>query len=307
MKNKLNREHKDSLFTFLLSQKKYALQVYNALNESNYDNPDDVEITTLENVVFINIKNDVSFVLENIFSLYEHQATYNPNMPLRSLFYMSDSYERIIANRGANIYGSKLVKIPTPKCVVFYNGEDEYPDKMFLNLSDSFENQNVEGDIQIKVTMLNINYSHNKKLLDNCEVLRGYSLYNEKFREYNNSGTMSKTEAAHKAIDYCIKHNVLADFFEERRNEVVGMILEYTAEKHEAYLAKLENEILEQEQRIEGLGQELAEKKLRVEGLGYELTEKEKRIEGLSQELSEKDKLIAKLLEENAKLKEENE
>lgn len=236
-------------------------------------------------MVFINIKNDVSFVLENIFSLYEHQATYNPNMPLRSLFYMSDSY------RGANIYGSKLVKIPTPKCVVFYNGEDEYPDKMYLRLSDSFENQKVEGDIQIKVTMLNINYSHNQKLLDNCEVLRGYSLYNEKFREYNRCGTMSKTEAAHKAIDYCIEHNVLTDFFKERRNEVVGMILEYTAEKHEAYLAKLESEILEQEQRIEGLGQELAEKERQVEGLG--------------QELSEKDKLIARLLEENAKLKEE--
>ena len=305
MKNKLNREHKDSLFTFLLSQKKYALQVYNALNESNYDNPDDVEITTLENVVFINIKNDVSFVLENIFSLYEHQTTYNPNMPLRSLFYMSDSYERIIANRGANIYGSKLVKIPTPKCVVFYNGEDEYPDKMYLHLSDSFENQNVEGDVQIKVTMLNINYSHNKKLLDNCEVLRGYSLYNEKFREYNKSGTMTKTEAAHKAIDYCIEHNVLADFFEKRRNEVVGMILEYTAEKHKEYMAKLESEILEQEERIEGLGQELTEKEQRIEGLGQELTEKEHCIEGLSQELSEKDKLIAKLLEENAKLKEE--
>ena len=304
MQNKFNRKIKDSLFTCLLTQKKYALQVYNVLNDSNYGDSDDIEITTLENVVFINIKNDVSFVLEDIFSLYEHQATYNPNMPLRSLFYMSNSYEHIINNRGANVYGSKLVKIPTPKCVVFYNGEEEYPDKMYLKLSDSFENQKVEGDIEIKVLMLNINYSHNQKLLESCEVLRGYSLYNEMFRKYTKEGIMTKEEAACKAIDDCIVQNVLVDFFRERRSEVVGMILEYTAEQAEKHFAKLEQEINEKEQRIEGLGQELTEKEQRIEGLGRVLTEKKERIEGLSQELSEKDRIITKLLEENTRLKE---
>ena len=99
MANEVNREYKSSLFTYMLSHKEYALQVYNVLNNSNYTNPEDVEITTLENVVFINIKNDVSFVLDNIFNLYEHQSTYNPNMPLRSLFYVSDSYDRMIKER----------------------------------------------------------------------------------------------------------------------------------------------------------------------------------------------------------------
>ena len=125
--------------------------------------------------------------------------------------------------------------------------------------------------------MLNINYSHNKELLDNCEVLRGYSLYNEKFREYNKLEGVDKTEAAHKALDYCIQHNVLADFFKKRRNEVVGMILEYTAEQAEKDMEKLEKEIAEAKQK---------------------LADKE-------QKLTEQECLIAKLLEENAKLKAE--
>ena len=256
----------------MLSQKEYALQVYNVLNNSNYTNSEDVEITTLENVVFINIKNDVSFVLDNIFNLYERQSTFNPNIPLRSLLYIADLYERMIKEKNLNIYGSKLIKIPTPKCVVFYNGEKEYPDKKILNLSDSFENKSTESDVQIRVTMLNINYSHNKELLDKCEVLRGYSLYNEKFREYNKLEEVNKIEAAHKALDYCIQHNVLADFFKKRRNEVVGMILEYTAEQAEKDMEKLEKEIAEKDQALAEKEQRIADLEQKVAFLMEEVS-----------------------------------
>lgn len=273
----------------MLSHKEYALQVYNVLNNSNYTDPEEINITTLENVVFINIKNDVSFILDNIFNIYEHQSTYNPNMPLRSLFYIANSYESILNTKDANIYGSSLVKIPTPKCVVFYNGEKEYPDKVKLKLSEAFENKEVEGDVEVCVTMLNINSGKNKQLLDRCDVLRGYSLYNEKFREYNRVREMSKTEAAYRALEYCIEHNVLADFFRIRKSEVVDMILEYTAEQAEKDIAKLEKEISEKEQKIIDLG--------------LEISEKEKCIEGLGQEIIEKNQIVERLLEENARLK----
>ena len=310
MANEVNREYKSSLFAYMLSHKEYALQVYNVLNNSDYTNPDDIEITTLENVVFINIKNDVSFILDNIFSLYEHQSTYNPNMPIRSLFYIADSYERIIKNNELNIYGSRLVKIPTPKCVVFYNGEQEYPDKMILKLSDAFENKNSEGDIEVQVTMLNINYFHNKKLLDNCEVLRGYSLYNEKFKEYNKLERMSKTEAALKAIDYCIKHNVLADFFKKRRNEVVGMILEYTAKQAEKDIAALESEIVAKEQKLtetkeqlEAKEQKLTETKEQLEAKEQKLTETQAQLEEKEKRIADLEQKVAFLMDEVSKLK----
>ena len=217
-------------------------------------------------------------------------------MPLRSLFYVSDSYDRMIKERNLNIYGSKLINIPTPKCVVFYNGEKEYPDKMILNLSDAFENKSTESDIELRVTMLNINYSHNKELLDKCEVLRGYSLYNEKFREYNKLEEVNKTEAANKALDYCIEHNVLADFFKKRRNEVVGMILEYTAEQAEKDMEKLENEIAEKEQKIAAAEQELFDKEQKLAEAEQDLKEKDQRIADLEQK-------VAFLMEEVSKLK----
>ena len=49
-------------------------------------------IVTLENSVYMNMKNDVTFLLDNRLSLYEHQSTCNPNMPLRDLFYVSRTY-----------------------------------------------------------------------------------------------------------------------------------------------------------------------------------------------------------------------
>ena len=286
MANEVNREYKSSLFSYMLSQKEYALQVYNALNDSNYDNPEEVKITTLENVVFINIKNDVSLMLNNTFNLYEHQSTYNPNMPLRSLFYISNSFEKIIKIAEANLYGTKLVKIPTPKCVVFYNGNEDYPDKQILKLSDAFENKKIPGDLELTVTMLNINCSHNRELLEKCEVLRGYSLYNEKFREYNKKEGITKTEAANMAIDYCISNKVMTEFFIERRNEVVGMILEYTAEQAEKDIANLERKILENEQKLAENEQLLATKEQKLAENEHTIAELREEIEKLKQIIS---------------------
>ncbi len=305
MANEVNREYKSSLFSYMLSQKEYALQVYNALNDSNYDNPKEVKITTLENVVFINIKNDVSLMLNNTFNLYEHQSTYNPNMPLRSLFYLSNSFEKLIKIAEANLYGTKLVKIPTPKCVVFYNGDEEYPDKQILKLSDSFENKNIIGDLELTVTMLNINYSHNNELLEKCEVLRGYSLYNEKFREYNKNEGITKTEAANMAIDYCISNKVMTEFFIERRNEVVGMILEYTAEQAEKDIANLERKILESEQKLAAKEQKLVENEQKLAAKEQKLVENEQKLAAKEQKLVENEQKLAESEHTIAELREE--
>ena len=215
----------------MFSQKKYALQLYNALNNSEYDNPEDVEITTLENVVFINIYNDVSFMFNSTIQFYEHQSTFNPNIPLRNLFYLANTYEKIIEKYDEDLYGSRLIKIPTPTCIVFYNGVISKPDKMVLKLSDSFINQDSEASLELTVQMININYDYNLELMKKSEALYGYSLYISKVREYNRDG-ISVKEAAIKALDYCIENDILADFFKERRNEVVGMILEEYTQEH---------------------------------------------------------------------------
>ena len=85
----VNREHKDRLFKIIFQEKSDLLCLYNAINGTTYDNPDDLTITTMEDVIYISMKNDVSFLVDCRMNLYEHQSTYNPNMPLRGMFYFS--------------------------------------------------------------------------------------------------------------------------------------------------------------------------------------------------------------------------
>ncbi len=108
----------------IFREKDNLLSLYNALNGTAYEETDNLEITTLENAVYMNYKNDISFVFDFELMLYEHQSTCNPNMPLRDLFYVS----RVLQNRikDENLYSKSLIKIPAPRFVVFYNGQCRY-------------------------------------------------------------------------------------------------------------------------------------------------------------------------------------
>lgn len=121
--NYVNRKYKDTLFRALFSERKHLLSLYNAVNETNYTNEEDLEINTLENVIYLKMKNDISFLFGFSLNLYEHQSSVNPNMPLRDLFYVADLLQKIVKDK--NLYSSCLVGIPTPKFVMFYNGTDE--------------------------------------------------------------------------------------------------------------------------------------------------------------------------------------
>ena len=124
---KVNREYKSSIFAILFGSEEYKqnlLDLYNALVGKNYTNLDDMSYTTLEDAIYISVKNDVSFLIDGNMALFEHQSTYNPNMPLRGLIYYSHLYQSYIEKCEDSIFGSKLIKIPTPQYIVFYNGED---------------------------------------------------------------------------------------------------------------------------------------------------------------------------------------
>ena len=124
------RNQKDTVFRMLFREKKELLELYNALNDSAYNSPEKLTIYTLENAIYMNFKNDSSFLLDSEMNLYEHQATYNPNMPLRDLVYIARQLEKY--TRNDTIYSSALVKILVPRFVVFYNGTDVQPDRQTL-------------------------------------------------------------------------------------------------------------------------------------------------------------------------------
>ncbi len=173
MPKKLMREHKSSLFATILSEKENQLKVYNYLNHSDYTDTDEIEVTTIEEILFIGRKNDASFILDNVMNLYEHQSTYNPNMPLRGLFYFSELYENYIIKHKLNIYGTKLLQIPIPKYVIFYKGSMPAEAVTELKLSDLFIRKDIEPDIEVRATMICLNETDNVK---KCEPLYGVSV-----------------------------------------------------------------------------------------------------------------------------------
>ena len=197
----VNRTFKSTVFIMVFQDKKNLLELYNAMTGKHYTDPEQLEINTLENAVYMSMKNDLSFLIDGRLSLYEHQSTYNPNLPLRFLIYISQLYAGMTRNE--NLYGTKTVQIPPPEFVIFYNGEKDMPEETLLKLS----------------------------LKEACRTLKDYAVYTDKIRLYSKEQTLE--EAVEKAINECIAENVLKDFLTKHRAEAKAMsIFEYDQEKH---------------------------------------------------------------------------
>ena len=150
----VNRTFKSTVFIMLFEDKNNLLELYNAMTGKHYTDPELLEINTLENAIYMTMKNDVSFLIDGRLSLYEHQSTYNPNLPLRFLFYISKLYAGM--TKDANLYGTKIVRIPPPEFVIFYNGQDEQPERALLKLSDMYAVREREVKLELQAVMLNI-------------------------------------------------------------------------------------------------------------------------------------------------------
>lgn len=258
----VNYQYKDRVFRDLFGaeeRKENLLSLYNALNGTDYQNPDDLEITTIEDAIYMGMKNDVSCIIDNCLSLFEHQSTYNPNMPLRGLLYFGKLYDKFTQVNKKNIYSSRLIQISAPQYYIFYNGKQELPDRMVLRLSDAFEVPPRDGEFEWTATMLNINAGKNKKLMAHCQVLQEYALFVDIVRQEAKE-TKDIAAAVTKAVDICISRGILKDYLLERKSEVIDMVItEYDEKKTMAAIAREEFE----EGRAEGIkeGEERGEQK----------------------------------------------
>ena len=233
----VNDEHKDRVFKFLFgnpANKAWTLALYNAINGSSYENPDDIQFNTIEDAVYLGMKNDVSFIIVDELNLWEHQSSYNPNMPMRFFLYAAKLYEKYIAGSDYYQYSSTLQSAPCPKCLCFYNGTANQPEQKVLK-SDAFGGK---GDIEVLVTMLNINYGKNKALMDACAPLNEYAWLVDTIRRYQRE--LKNLEAAvDAALDDMPDEFMIKKFLLLNKAEVKGMFLtEYDQEK-----------VLEQERR----------------------------------------------------------
>ena len=220
----INRSYKDRLFKIIFEDKKELLSLYNALTGKNYQNPDELEINTIDDVIYMHLKNDMSFILDDWQNLFEQQSTFNPNQPLRGFFYFADLYK--VKYFGKKIYSTRLLKIPTPQYIVFYNGTTSMPDRKELRLSDAFQQPTVQPDIEVVAHMLNINYGHNKELMERCQKLKEYAQFIDIIRHYlKENKQWSNERAISKAIDDCIQNNILRDILQKERLRVMASIL----------------------------------------------------------------------------------
>ena len=228
----VKRNYKDSLFRLIFGgeDKSWTLSLYNAVNGSDYRNPEDITITTIEDALYLNMKNDVSFLIADTMNLYEAQSTFNPNMPLRMLIYAGMVYSSYIDVQNIRIYGSMPQRIPAPRLVVFYNGERQMDDRKILKLSDSFP-ESMNGDIEVTVNMLNINSGSNGKLLERCRPLCDYSLFVSGVRKYKVKGKTMEA-SVHLAIRDLPDDSPIKRYLLSMEAEVVfSCITEYDEQK----------------------------------------------------------------------------
>lgn len=224
-----NRSYKSRLFEMIYSEKSELLELYNAIHGTHYDNPEQLEINTLKNAIYMSMHNDVSFIIDSQLQLYEHQSTVNPNLPLRSLMYIADLYS--VLTKDENLYGEKQIYLPTPEFITFYNGTDNLPDSEVIKLSDAYTVDNGEPSLELKMTVLNINPGSNQELKKKCKTLDDYAVYTNLVRRY--AKDMPLREAVERAISECIENDILAKFLTKNKAEAIKVsIYEYDEEKH---------------------------------------------------------------------------
>ncbi len=241
-KDNISIKFKDNVFCMLYRDKKNLLDLYNALNDTSYSDVNNLAVTTLQGGVYMKYKNDASFVFGQDLYMFEQQASKNPNMPLRFLHYVSDVYRNMYNN--SVLHRCVMIKIPVPHFVMFYNGKDMMKEsETVLKLSDMFEYNNSDPELELKVRVININmegetYNNSgtenvSQILNKCTTLREYMIFVNKVNRKKYSEDKDIRTAVTEAVDECIKENILSDFLMEHRDEVVNVsIYEYDEEGH---------------------------------------------------------------------------
>ena len=208
----VNRKYKDTVFRLLFKDKSNLLSLFNAVNDTDFSDENDIKITTLENAIYMTSKNDISCIIDMKLNLFEHQSTVNPNMPYRNLEYVTKCFKRYVGN--FDVYTGKALTLPNPKFVVFYNGVNEQPPIRVMRLSDLYAHKDEIPNLELVVIQYNINNLADCTLMDRCEPLKEYSEF--------------------------IGNGILKDFLTNNRNEVRSMSLfEFDAEEHEKAIKQI--------------------------------------------------------------------
>ena len=183
-----------------------------------------------------------------------------------------------------------MIKIPVPHFVTFYNGLEKWiEDEEEIRLSDMYEIPTDNPELELKVRVININ--KDVHILNKCKTLRDYMTFVNKVRFKMGVEGDDVRIAVTEAMDECIDEDILVDFFEQHREEVVEVsIYDYDEEEVRKVLAK---EMAEEmaEQLAEKYAQEAAEKAVEqnIISLVIKKVKKSKTLETIASELEEEE------------------
>ena len=266
-----NREYKSSVFAMLYEDKENLLDLYNGVNGKSLTNADDITVNTLtdkdgvESGIFMKVKNDVSFIFDSYLNLYEHQSTVNSNIPLRMLLYVARLMYSMISRK--ELYREKAIGLPAPRFAVFYNGTAKMPAKAELKLSDQYEVRQDKPDLELKVTVYNINSDKGKDVLNKSRTLYEYTEFVERTRKAleGRRTDEERREAMNRVIDQCIADGILVKLLTERRDEIMETsIFQYDQEAPEwalhedGYDEGIQRQKLEDAETISGYQDQIA-------------------------------------------------
>ena len=216
-----NPQFRDSVFRDYFNDKVRLLSLCNALLQTDYNDPELLEINTLQGNFFSGQKNDISCRIDNKWLiLVEHQSSINPNMAFRCLLYVSQLLNNLVTNKDS-LYQGELLIFPEPQCFVLYDGDDSEPLTKEIRLSDSFHIGT--GKMELVVTSYNINYGLNQPLLKSCSYLNNYSTLVGKVKQ-GLRAKLSRRDAIIQAINWCIANNIMAEYLIIKRDEVFSML-----------------------------------------------------------------------------------
>lgn len=212
----MKRTIKDSVFTNLFQDRKYLIQLYQALHpEDRETTVDELKDITIRNVLTDNIYNDLGFMVgSRLMILVEAQSTWTVNIIIRAFLYLAQTYHEYLMRTKQNLYKGRKVQMPVPEIYVIYTGDrKERPDEISLS-QEFFSGQ--ECSIEVKVKMI---YDGKEG-----DIINQYVLFTKVCGEQIARHGRSR-KAVLNAIRICKDRNVLREYLESREKEVMDIMM----------------------------------------------------------------------------------
>lgn len=212
----------NTVFHDYFSDKERLLSLCNALVNTNYTDPQIMEIHTLQGNFFSDRKNEIACRAgKNLFIFVENHTYINPNIAFRFIGYLAQILKNLAVNKESNTTENEF-SLPSPHCCIFYYGDKNDPITKKIKLSDSFINGTGDS-IELVITAYNINPEAKQPLFANCKHLHDYGRLIDKIKE-GIAGVLDSQSAISNAIEFCLTNDVMRNYLVKNQEEVFNML-----------------------------------------------------------------------------------